>query len=144
MLHLKFVEENMEKKLDNFKKSILTAIKRSADNTETTISKSVTSYSSTAKVNSNILPTGDIKQAVKVKRRAEKRWRTIKMKEIRSNNLIIHGVPEIHNGEKFANIKKDIQNLVKDRHLLENDDIQTVFGWSTKNGYSLVQKNNQK
>ena len=73
MLHLKFVEENMEKKLDSFRKTILTAIKSSADNTETTISKSVTSYSSTAKVNSNILPTGDIKQAVKVKRRAEKR-----------------------------------------------------------------------
>ena len=104
---LEFVEEKMEMKLDSFKESILTAIKKSADNTETKISQSVTNYASAAKVNSTTLPTGDIKQAVKVIRQAEKDEE--RRKEIRSKNLIVHGVPEIHNGEKFAeDLRKDI------------------------------------
>ena len=104
---LAFVEEKMEMKLDSFKESILTAIKKSADNTETKISQSVTNYASAAKVNSTTLPTGDIKQAVKVIRQAEKDEE--RRKEIRSKNLIVHGVPEIHNGEKFAeDLRKDI------------------------------------
>ena len=106
---LEFVEEKMEMKLDSFKETILTAIKESANNTETKISD-VTSYASVAKETPKSL-------RVIIKEARSEEYKEDLDKKARRNNVIIYGVADKDFSDKEEEDKSNggfAENMFKD------------------------------